>query len=94
MSNNEKIQDSKQTLEDVLSGEEPTEEFLEEFHLLNESEEISHNELTQQALATKLVEPNLTTRATEPDYKTNEISFLNIAVIIAIAIALLYQFFK
>ena len=53
MNNSENIQDSKQTLNDVLSGEEPTEEFLEDFRIANESDEISESELAQQALAIK-----------------------------------------
>ena len=53
MHNNDSSQSSKQTLQDVLTGEEPTVEFLEEFRALEESEEISEIELTKLALATQ-----------------------------------------
>ena len=42
---------SRQTLQQVLvEGEEPTEEFLEDWKALNEAPELSDEELAQQAL--------------------------------------------
>ena len=40
----------KQTLTDVLNGEEPTPEFLDEFVVLSEAPPVSDEELEQQAL--------------------------------------------
>ena len=43
--------EKKQTINDVLvNGEEPTEEFLEEFVALNEAPAVSDEDLEQQAL--------------------------------------------
>ena len=78
MNNNENIHDSKQTLNDVLSGEEPTEEFLEDFRIANESDEISESELAQQALAIKPnIDEAIDKPAFESTYKTNESNFVS-----------------
>lgn len=89
MKNNDIAQVPKQSLEDVLRGEEPTEEFLEEFNALNESEEISDDELTKLALTSKADLIDTIDKPSEPNYKTNESSFLYIFIattILSIAI--------
>jgi hypothetical protein len=43
-------QSGMQTIEEVLNGEEPNEEFLEEFAALNEAQPLSDEELERQAL--------------------------------------------
>ncbi|MBE7366194.1 hypothetical protein [Ramlibacter pallidus] len=42
--------DTPQTLQEVLEGEEPTEEFLEEMQALENAPELSEEELARQAL--------------------------------------------
>ena len=75
MKNNNSSQSSKQTLQDVLTDEEPTKEFLEEFQALEESEEISEIELTKLALASQADNIDNKIRPVEPDYKTNETNY-------------------
>lgn len=87
------LSEQKQTLEDVLCGEEPTEEFLEEFRMLEEAENIPDKELERQAMAVKLEEENVTIRATEPDYKTKESNFSAILILFVFLIAI-YWFSK
>lgn len=81
-----------QTLEEVLLGAEPTEEFLEELRILSEADEVSEWELTQQALAVAPKE-NLAAEKTEADYKTNE-SNLSVTIIVVITLAGLYWLTK
>lgn len=83
---------TQQTLEDVLSGQEPTEAFLEELRVLNEADDVSEWDLTQQALALT-PEETTPTESTELDYKTNE-SHFSMILIVAIAFAGLYWFTK
>ena len=40
-----------QTIEQVLEGQEPTDEFIDEFNALNEAPELSDEELERQALS-------------------------------------------
>ena len=42
--------DTPQTLQEVLEGEEPTEEFLEEMQALEDAPELTEEELARQAL--------------------------------------------
>lgn len=86
--NKNALSEQKQTLQDVLSGEEPTEEFLEEFRMLEEAEDIPDIELERQAIAVKLEEENVTTRATELDYKTKESNFSAILILFMFLIAI------
>lgn len=89
---NENLHSQQQTLEDVLSGEEPTEAFLEELRVLNEADDVSEWDLTQQALAIT-PEETIHTESTDPDYKTNESHFFLI-LIVAMTLAGLYWFTK
>jgi hypothetical protein len=93
MNNNDKTQSSKQTLEDVLMGEVPTEEFLEELRVLEESEEVSENELSKLALATQADSIDNKVRPVEPDYKTSESNIFGILIIVAILLAAVYFLF-
>ena len=90
MNNNDSSQSSKQTLQDVLTGEEPTEEFLEEFRALEESEEISGIELIKLALATQA---DNKVRSVEPDYRTNETNISSILLVVATVFAAIYFLF-
>ena len=90
MHNNDSSQSSKQTLQDVLTGEEPTEEFLEEFRALEESEEISGIELIKLALATQA---DNKVRSVEPDYRTNETNISSILLVVATVFAAIYFLF-
>ena len=90
MHNNDSSQSSKQTLQDVLTGEEPTEEFLEEFRALEESEEISEIELTKLALATQA---DNKVRSVGPDYRTNETNISSILLVVATVFAAIYFLF-
>ena len=90
MNNNDSSQSSKQTLQDVLTGEEPTEEFLEEFRALEESEEISGIELIKLALATQA---DNKVRSVEPDYRTNETNISSILLVVATIFAAIYFLF-
>ncbi len=93
MTINDSTQSSKQTLQDVLMGEEPTEEFLEELRVLEESEEISENELTKLALATHADNIDNKVKSVEPDYKTSETNIFGILLILGIALAAIYYLF-
>ena len=93
MNNNDSSQSSKQTLQDVLTGEEPTEEFLEEFRALEESEEISEVELTKLALATQADNIDNKVRLVEPDYRTNETNISSILLVVATVFAAIYFLF-
>ena len=93
MINNDSSQSSKQTLQDVLTGEEPTEEFLEEFRALAESEEISEIELTKLALATQAYNIDNKARSVEPDYRTNETNISSILLVVATVLAAIYFLF-
>ena len=92
MHNNDSSQSSKQTLQDVLTGEEPTEEFLEEFRALEESEEISEIELTKLALVTQADNIDNKVRLVEPDYRTNETNISSILLVVATVFAAIYFF--
>ena len=94
MSNNDLVQIQKQTLEDVLLGEEPTEEFLEELNVLNEIDEISDDELGELALNSKADSTEAIVKPTDPNYKTNESSFLSIFLAICILSVVIYWLFK
>ena len=93
MNNNDSSQSSKQTLQDVLTGEEPTEEFLEEFRALEESEEISEIELTKLALVTQADNIDNKVRLVEPDYRTNETNISSILLVVATVLAAIYFLF-
>lgn len=93
MNNNDSSQSSKQTLQDVLTGEEPTVEFLEEFRALEESEEISEVELTKLALATQADNIDNKVRLVEPDYRTNETNISSILLVVATVFAAIYFLF-
>ena len=93
MNNNDSSQSSKQTLQDVLTGEEPTVEFLEEFRALEESEEISEIELTKLALATQADNIDNKVRLVEPDYRTNETNISSILLVVATVFAAIYFLF-
>ena len=90
MHNNDSSQSSKQTLQDVLTGEEPTEEFLEEFRALEESEEISEIELTKLALATQA---DNKVKSVGPDYRTNETNISSILLVVTTVFAAIYFLF-
>ena len=71
-------------------GEEPTEEFLEELRVLEESEEISENELAKLALATQADSIDNKVKPIEPDYKTSETNIFGTLLIVAIVLAAIY----
>ena len=93
MNNFDKTQSSKQSLQEVLLGEEPTEEFLEELRVLEESEEISENELIKLALATQADAIDHKVKPVEPNYKTSETNILGVIIIVAILLATAYFLF-
>jgi hypothetical protein len=93
MNKNDNTQSSKQTLQDVLMGEEPTEELLEELLVLEESEEISENELAKLALATQTDNIDDKVKLVEPNYKTSETNIFGILLIVAIILAAIYFLF-
>ena len=71
-------------------GEEPTEEFLEELRVLEESKEISENELTKLALAAQADSIDDKVKLVEPDYKTSETNIFGILLVVAIVLAGIY----
>ena len=93
MTNNDSTQNSEQTLQDVLMGEEPTEEFVEEFRVLEENEEISDNELAKLVLAAQTDNIDNIVKLAEPDYKTSETNVFGIVLIGAIVSAAIYFLF-
>ena len=74
-------------------GEEPTEEFLEEFRALEESKEISEIELTKLALATQADNIDNKVRLVEPDYRTNETNISSTLLVVATVFAAIYFLF-
>lgn len=87
----EDLPTKKQTFEDVIYGEEPTQEFLEEFNAINNSE-ISEEEVERQAMEFKpeleyKSDEIITPIAEEQSYKTSE-SNISSLVIIFLFIAL------
>lgn len=94
MKNSDIQQAQKQSFEDILRGEEPTEEYLEEFRALSESDQISDDELTKLALASKANLIDSTDKPLEPNYKTNESSLFNIFIIAAVLSIAIYWLIK
>lgn len=94
MKNSDIQQAHKQSFEDILRGEEPTEEYLEEFRALSESEQISDDELTKLALASKADLIDSTDKSPEPNHKTNESSLFNIFIIAAVLSIAIYWLIK
>lgn len=83
----------KQTFEDILQGEEPTEEYIEEFNAINNSS-ISDADIERQAMVFKPEEP-LDSIVKEPSYKTSEmnlISWLMIILLMALVLEIYSRF--
>jgi hypothetical protein len=90
------ITKKKQTFEDIIYGEEPTEEYLEEFNAITNSS-ISDEDVERQAMAFKPEEPlePLDALAKEPSYKTSEMSFFSwfmIILLLAIIVEVYIRF--
>ncbi|HSI44529.1 MAG TPA: hypothetical protein VK949_09320 [Methylotenera sp.] len=86
----------KQTFEDIIYGEEPTEEYLEEFNAITNSS-ISDEDVERQAMAFKPEEPlePIDSLAKEPSYKTSEMSFFSwfmIILLLAIIVEVYFRF--
>ncbi len=92
-----------QNINDILNGEEPTEEFLEEMYALSNSS-VSDSEIERQALAFKsenevdirdeVITDNKTNNSIEPSYKTSESYGFLIFAIITLIITGIYMLWK
>ena len=84
MSINNKSNDaSTQNINDVLCGEEPTDEFLEEVYALHNSS-VSDEEMERQAM--ELAPKIITKPPIEPSYKTSESSWFGIILMFALLV--------
>ncbi len=92
-----------QNINDVLNGEEPTEELLAEIYALSNSS-VSDSEIERQALAfkaenevdvrTKVIIDSKNNNSTEPTYKTSESYGFAILAIITLIITGIYMLWK
>lgn len=81
--NNKPNNANTQNINDVLSGEEPTDAFLEEIYALHNSS-VSDEEMERQAM--ELAPKIKTTPPIEPSYKTSESSWLGVIFMFALLI--------
>ena len=92
-----------QDINDVLNGEEPTEEFLEEMYALSNSS-VSDSEIERQALASrpehevdmrsKVIADSKADHSIEPSYKTTENHEFIIFAITVLIITGVYMLWK